>query len=786
MNKWSTIGAKLMLAFSASTLLLMIVSVVAWLTWNRLDGQVSELLDNSVPKYNTSYLLESRSSDIRHRVQLLSRLSNKVELNKQIVELSEQLEAINHILLQDVAGALSSSESKALSARYEDLNQTLTQYSDLAVQRLDQVRRVSKLEEQINWLHQDIRSELSPIRQELHWLIKRDDNDAQRNAALEQLSVVQHILDLESSVFAMTTEVIQAQQLGQVLNAAKVIQYELDELVSSSEPILVLPSTIAYQQLLQEVATLLAPNGEFYHQLRQRLQLQQQMNLYKVEIDQQLNQIHKQIGLVVELADESFIKVKGQTAGLVSYGNHILIVCFSVSILMSLFLTYYFINRRIVARLTSLSTSIDAITKGDLSHPIEVDGADEIGRLSEKLIEYGESVKEIQTTNALSLINNTSASILTCDLAGYVESANISAQRLLIWQGDVEKKLIWQSFNNQGQLSLKTVFQRSSALFTLGRDELTLSVGEEQPCYLHFDFHLFSHGQLNKVIVTITDITQQQLNTRELERRVAEKTADLRQKNDRLSLEIVERERAEQHLKQTQGELIQAAKMAVVGQTMTSMAHELNQPLNAMTTYLYSARLSAQANNVQAVEQAIDHVDGLSQRMGKIISSLRSFAKKSDGDKAVEDQPLRPIVEQAMTIVNSKAKRQMMTIVNKIDEQLIVRGNALAIEQVLVNLLVNSCDAIAQHGGDTREITIEAIYHNTHHHGIAICDSGGGFDSSIVDKLFTPFTTTKEVGLGLGLNISQSLMEKYSGHIYLASSIEKGALVTLELPDAQA
>jgi two-component system phosphoglycerate transport system sensor histidine kinase PgtB len=64
-------------------------------------------------------------------------------------------------------------------------------------------------------------------------------------------------------------------------------------------------------------------------------------------------------------------------------------------------------------------------------------------------------------------------------------------------------------------------------------------------------------------------------------------------------------------------------------------------------------------------------------------------------------------------------------------------------------------------------------------------DTGGGFDSEIVSTLFTPFTTTKEVGLGLGLNISQSLMEKYSGHIYLASSLEKGALVILELPHAK-
>lgn len=785
MTKWSTIGAKLVLAFTGSTILLTVVSIVAWLTWNQLDDQVSELLENSVPKYNTSYLLESRSSEIRYRVQLLPRLNNKVELNRQISELTESLEAINLTLHREDAENLPDKDSQMLAERYLTLDETLKQYSALVLQRIEQSRRLNKLEEQINWIHQDIRSELAPIRQELHWLIKRDESDEERNTALDQLRTIQHVLDLESNVFTMTSEVIQARQLGEVHNATKVIHYKLEDLVRNSEPILVLPSTIAYQQLVQELATLLTPEGVFYHQLLDNVALNQRIDLLKVNIDKQLDDIHQQIGLIVKEADDSFFDVKQQTASLVSYGNHILIVCFSVSIIMSLFLTYYFINRRIVARLTALSSSIDAITKGDLSHPIQVDGADEIGRLSEKLIEYGESVKEIQRTNAISLINNTSASLLTCDLAGYVESANLSARRLLAVQGDVEKKLIWDSFANHSQRVLAKVFQRNGVLFRDGHDEITLCVSDVQTCYLHFDFHLFSHGQLNKVIVTITDITQQELNTRELEQRVAEKTSDLIEKNNRLSEEVVERERTERHLKQTQGELIQAAKMAVVGQTMTSMAHELNQPLNAMSTYLYSAKISSESGNFEAVNQSLGYIEGLAMRMGKIISSLRSFAKKSDGDQPAATQNLKEITEQAMTIVNAKARRQMVEIENQLASDLAVHGNALAIEQVLINLLVNSCDAIDEQNGEQRKIVIDAVYDSKTHQAIGIFDSGNGFDLSIVDKLFTPFTTTKEVGLGLGLNISQSLMEKYSGQIYLASSLDKGALVILELPHAK-
>lgn len=782
MNKWSTIGAKLVLAFIGTTLLLTVVSVVAWLTWSQLDGQVSELLEQSVPKYNTSYLLESRSSEIRYQVQLLPAIANKVELNHQVVTLSALIQSIKQTLNEHNRDGVSSEVNRELLQRYLELEQTLHNYSELVLHRVEQTRQINKLNEQIDWLHQDIRSELTPIREELHWLIERDDTELRRNTALNQLRTIQQVLDLESNLFSMVNDVMESQQLGQVHNAVKVMQYKLEELRDHSQVLIELPSSIAYQQLLEELTDLLAPQGMFYLQILDKVALNHRINVLNQQIDVQLNDIHQHIGLIVNEADKSFLDVKKQTASLVSYGNHVLLVCFSVSILMSLFLTYYFINRRIVARLTALGTSIDAITRGDLSYPIQVDGQDEIARLSEKLIEYGESVKEIQRTNAVSLINNTSASLLTCDLAGCVESQNLSARRLLSTEPSAEHKPIWEILDSDNRLELARIFSRSGQLLTKGQDALTLSVGREEPCYLHFDFHQFSHGQLNKIIVTITNVTQQELTARELEKRVDEKTHDLVEKNQRLSQEVQVRQRAERHLKKTQGELIQAAKMAVVGQTMTSLAHELNQPLNAMSTYVYSAKLSSDAQDIEGINQALNHIEALASRMSKVITSLRSFAKKSDGEQRAESLPLSDIVEHAITIVSTKAKRQMVELDNQIDGDLQVKFSALALEQVLINLMVNSCDALSESNQARRLVSIYSLYSTATHHVIAVEDTGEGFDPSIAAKLFTPFTTTKEVGLGLGLTISQSLMEKYAGQIHLASSIERGALVLLELP----
>ena len=451
-----------------------------------------------------------------------------------------------------------------------------------------------------------------------------------------------------------------------------------------------------------------------------------------------------------------------------------------------MFLTYYFINRRIVARLIGLGDSIDAIIKNDLSHPVVVDGNDEIGRLSEKLIEYGEKVQEIQRTNALSLINNTTASLITSDLNGVVESANLSARKLLKLGEVNESYPIWEYFPESCRDQLKKVFDGSHLWIELGKIHVTLSLGGETPTYVRFDIRPFAHGAEYKLIMTITDVTHQEITTRTLESRVLEKTQDLLLKNQQLENEIEERIRTEDNLKKTQDELIQAAKMAVVGQTMTSLAHELNQPLNAMSTYLYSARMFLQQETPDKVSESITHIEGLTTRMSKIINSLRQFARKPEGEREVKPVCIHEVAEQASTIVNTRAKRQQITIENKLPDDVKVQGDMLSLEQVFINVLVNSCDALMESTREEKKrIKTELVDRSKQTTLVAISDNAIGFGEEIVPRIFQPFVSTKEVGLGLGMNICKSLIEKHKGNIYLASSLEKGAMVVLELPNEQ-
>lgn len=777
LSKYHTIGSKLLLAFGCSTLLVTLVSLVSWFTWSRLDDQVTEVLDQSVPKYNASYVLETRSSEIRRRIQQIGNASNKVTLGEQIEKLNQDL-----MIMDNVLNALEANSVQVnLHTGYLKLKNMSGQYGSLVSQRIDVTRQIDLLGEQLQWLYQDMEMELVPLRQEMQWQLERKNNVERSEALFKKINQIQSLIDSGSQMYNFARELVNATHQIQVDNGMKVLQYRLEELQSSSQPIFQLPASIAYQQLLGEWNELLSLNGPYHQNLSLGVELHQGLEELGRQIQEQLNKQHSDIAILVSNASELFVSTQKETTQLIQHGHRVLLALFGISISMSLLLTYYFVNRRIVARLTNLSNSLDAIINNDLSHPIEVDGKDEIGNLSAQLIQYGQKVEEMERTNALSLINNTQASLITCNLQGQIESANPSAQASLQLESGKVKKTLWRCFPEHLQPRLEALFNPENQLIKKGADSVTLSLGNEnKPYYLRLYLRKFNQGLHDKVIVTITDVTDQEHANRLLEERVREKTQSLLENNEQLQAEIEERQRAEAYLKQTQNDLIQAAKMAVVGQTMTSLAHELNQPLSAMSTYLYTARLALEQAETGQITQSLSQIESLTERMGKIVNSLRHFARRTSSDEPLKALSLNSVVEQAMLLVQTKAKRQQVVLNNELPETLSVIGETLSLEQILINLLVNACDAASSH--PHKAVSLVLLSSDDKVHRIAIIDSGSGFEHGVVGKLFTPFTTTKEVGLGLGLNICQSLIERMNGQIYLASNLDKGAMVVLELP----
>lgn len=141
LSKYHTIGSKLLLAFGCSTLLVTLVSLVSWFTWSRLDDQVTEVLDQSVPKYNASYVLETRSSEIRRRIQQIGNASNKVTLGEQIEKLNQDL-----MIMDNVLNALEANSVQVnLHTGYLKLKNMSGQYGSLVSQRIDVTRQIDLL-----------------------------------------------------------------------------------------------------------------------------------------------------------------------------------------------------------------------------------------------------------------------------------------------------------------------------------------------------------------------------------------------------------------------------------------------------------------------------------------------------------------------------------------------------------------------------------------------------------------------------------------------------------------
>ncbi len=266
---------------------------------------------------------------------------------------------------------------------------------------------------------------------------------------------------------------------------------------------------------------------------------------------------------------------------------------------------------------------------------------------------------------------------------------------------------------------------------------------------------------------------------RESERLSAEST-DLRALNTRLSAEMEQRQRAERNLQSAEQNLEQASKLAALGQMSAAVSHELNQPLAAMRTYLAGAKLLVARNRLEEAKSSFQRIDDLIARMGVITQQLKSYARKS-GEGAVEID-LRECVTSAMAMMAPQLGKETVRIVQHLPEgKVSTMGDNIRVEQIIINLLRNALDALADIPEPRIEITLEADETAR----LIVRDNGPGFDDP--EALFEPFYTTKAPGkgVGLGLAISAGIATEMGGRLMAQNATPLGAIFTLELPLAQ-
>ncbi|MBC7005309.1 MCP four helix bundle domain-containing protein [Photobacterium sp. BZF1] len=777
----NTIGNRLIASIALMAFLTISVSVIAIINWESLDDQIQAMVETNMPTLRASYQLERNTAALQAALNVLNSNTDPVLHAELKQNINDKLAKINTTI--DQAASLKFHD--AIKAEHITLQSDIKVYAGLLYQRNTHISVLAQTENNLKWLHQDMIDELTPIRQEVEWQLTRMLPNALAsstiNDVMTEFSLLQAITVKENELHQLVQEIILQRQQRDISNAFYFIGYKTKALSKMSQSLSHYPSTVSYRQLLDELIALVEPGGILEKQLLHDFQLYQQISDYQDQIQAQLAYQEELILTMVEQEDAALTKLNEKTRQAISISNVILFGTMVITLFLSVMLSIYLVGQGIVKRLNLLSQDLLAVTNNQHDATIQVTGNDEIGQLGDNLREFCRQMQEMQQSNALNLINNTQASIITCSLEGTIESVNPSALNLFDNIEMPHNRAIWELFSPTMHARLRSLFNENSPLFSLGGCNLTLKQKKVdlENLYLRLDFRLFQQGQQKKVIITMTDITEQEKAARWLEKMVREKTHSLTSRNRQLKLEIEDRKRVEADLRATQDELIQAAKMAVVGQTMTSLAHELNQPLSAISTHIFTAKLALEKQRLDQLPTSLSKVENLASRMGRIIASLKSFSKKQSSDSPIKQVELNASIKQAMMIVESRAKFQQTEIHNLLAGPYFCHADQVQLEQVLVNLLVNSCDAVA--GSEHREITIESLDCQAGRCRLAVSDSGNGFAAEIIEKLFIPFTTTKEVGLGLGLSICRSIMNRFDGDIYLASNLQGGAMVVLEL-----
>jgi len=248
--------------------------------------------------------------------------------------------------------------------------------------------------------------------------------------------------------------------------------------------------------------------------------------------------------------------------------------------------------------------------------------------------------------------------------------------------------------------------------------------------------------------------------------------------------DLTEQQQTQARLQELQSELVHVSRLSAMGEMASALAHELNQPLSAISNYMKgSRRLLAGSTDANAakIEVALDRAAEQAIRAGDIIRRLRNFVAREASEKRVES--LSKMVEEAGALGLTGAREQGVLLRFNLDPACdLVIADRVQIQQVLVNLFRNALEAMAT--STHRELIATNKKAADDMVEIAVSDTGQGFSGNALANLFQPFFTTKETGMGVGLSISRTIIETHGGRMWAETNQSGGATFRFTLPAA--
>lgn len=264
----------------------------------------------------------------------------------------------------------------------------------------------------------------------------------------------------------------------------------------------------------------------------------------------------------------------------------------------------------------------------------------------------------------------------------------------------------------------------------------------------------------------------------ELEQKVASRTASLEETNTKLRQSIQQYEDTQKALRQTENELIQAAKLAMLGELSASINHEINQPLAAMRTYTENSIKLMEKERYESVNGNLNQLNKLIGMVADIVARFKIFARKQNFEGKARSSVDDAISASLKLSAASFIKKGIQIACHIPEKGLVVNADTVQLEQVILNLLNNASQAVANTPSPEIGIKVETFLDRV---SIHVWDNGPGIDNDTKKHIFSPFYTTKKEGLGLGLTICRRIIEEFGGSLQISDHPTGGAEFTITL-----
>jgi two-component system sensor kinase FixL len=237
--------------------------------------------------------------------------------------------------------------------------------------------------------------------------------------------------------------------------------------------------------------------------------------------------------------------------------------------------------------------------------------------------------------------------------------------------------------------------------------------------------------------------------------------------------DLSERQEAERRLQEMQSELVHVSRLTALGEMASALAHELNQPLSAISNYVTGSRqlLAREGSDREKVRDALERASEQALRAGQIIRRLREFVARGETDRQIERLP--KLLEEASALALVGAREHGVLVRFDLDPQAdLVVADKVQVQQVVLNLIRNAIDAME--GSPRRELRICSKAAGDMAE-VQVHDTGPGISEDVARRLFHPFVTTKATGMGIGLSISKTIVESHGGRIWAERNRDGGA-----------